>query len=350
MVTGRALTDLTPREWIEYQRELAGYIESPPAMNATSAKINDWLYGPDSKVPNRFAHLTPGQADDNVMAIYMEMIELSQVERIKLGQPHFSLFPTFEFRARVDTTPRGDKIVLLHSGLVQTVMFWSMLASFQFCQNDKYNEFMRDYWRVAEFFTKVGQVWKLELTRVGPEGGDALMLPLTEEAWRFSRILTYSCMTFILGHEIGHIIERHSGYTDDRATNHAMEYAADRWGMRICSRHIITDAKDLQHDATRIRMIGPYLALSVIMAHGNRDTLKHPSVTARAMRLSKEFKNIFKSELDTARWNSFKNTFGAGIFTKTRPIGEEMVAQHEAYRGIIEMIAKGARRAIESGR
>jgi hypothetical protein len=227
------LSALSPNEWLEHHRTRAGYGtlrygEDPEHLRVIKERFPTSF----ERLIQKFGSLTNADWQDLLIQRILMAIRLTEEEKAKIGDIFFGVFPTRQVRGRKDKTERGDTVVLLHDGLIMTVWSWSLLYALRFQGND-FDRLMSDTKAAANFFAAVGRFWNPELQLVKIE--NPIPFELTEHSWGIVTALIDSCLAYILGHEIGHLLEKHAGYTDDQMENYRMEYKADQWGLRFVS-------------------------------------------------------------------------------------------------------------------
>jgi hypothetical protein len=99
--------------------------------------------------------------------------------------------------------------------------------------------------------------------------------PTSQDGWRFSECLALSAIAFVMGHEIGHVLRKHSSYTGSARDNHRMEFEADRTGLSIAVRYALLKAATMEESDSyylKFMLYGPLLAVGVISLFGDADS------------------------------------------------------------------------------
>ena len=125
------------------------------------------------------------------------------------------------------------------------------------------------------------------------------MITLSQEyvSWMLAEMMTFSAISFVIGHELGHILHDHTTYTDDRDANHTMEFKADQLGLSIAIRHSLFKSYALKQDNyfTKFGLFGPLFALAVMSLFGDSSSETHPSLKQRRDKLLASYWSVFSS-------------------------------------------------------
>ena len=251
-----------------------------------------------------------------------------------------------EVRGRKDKTERGDTVVLLHDGLIMTIWAWSLLHALRFQGND-FDRLMSDTKAAANFFVAVGRFWNSKLELVEIE--NPIPFELTEHSWDIVTALMDSGLAYIVGHEIGHLLEKHGGYTDDQMENYRMENKGRSMGTPILYPIYLVGVKtSAPEHMARSMPLGPYFGISLIATLRDSPGLRHPSASMRFERLRKEFRSAFKSQMSKDEFLNFRQRMGSNVFKIIDQIGTKLFEQHKAYSRIIAVLVQETRKVISA--
>jgi hypothetical protein len=349
-VLGQRMTDLSnlnPDEWLEHHRKQHGYNSVPMGEDADHLRIMKKRF-PEAfdRLVTKYGAWNQAKWEDILIERILFGIRLTDEEKAKIGNVFFSVFPTQDVRGRKDKTARGDTVVLLHDGLIMTVWAWALLHAFQFHENSNYQKLLSDTKAATNFFAAIAGFWNPELNNAEIE--NPLPFELTEHSWGTATALIDSCLSFILGHEIGHLIENHAGYTGDQIENYRMEYKADNWGLRFFSRYALFATPVAPTHMARAIMLGPYLGISLIATINDRPGLRHPSASMRFERLRKDYRDTLKGEAGRDEFKKFRHHMGNEVFKRIDGIGGTMFEQHKAYARFVGVLVDGAKKWLSS--
>ncbi|MBE0681585.1 MAG: M48 family metalloprotease [Anaerolineales bacterium] len=296
------VTAMTPSEWIAHIRAEHGLTDTTPYHVP-----NDWLNSLISHLPakdrrkarkvwNSRQGRPAYQIYDELMKTYTEQIEpiLQSNERQVFLETNFAVFPTHQFNGYAGFTPRGDRVIILHQALGVTLNFWSFWYLRVF---EEGNNYLTDNpVRLAETCKYIMRVWNgLQTITPLPD-----IYPRTNDSWELSETMTLSAISFVLGHELGHVLHNHTSYTNNRDANHAMEFEADQIGLSIAIRHSMIKSMSLKQDNyfAKFGLFAPLFALSVMSIFGDTPTNTHPSPTQRKEKLLLAYRDIFSDIFD----------------------------------------------------
>jgi hypothetical protein len=335
---------LNPREWLEYERNRKGYgkfhIEKEEFENILKAVPKN-ISPIIMELLKAYDGQEMGQIDDRQIHIFINPLIgiLSKKEREIVRQIYFGIFPTFSFDGYAGTTPRGDKIVMLHSGLTYTVNYWAM-AFLRSIEEGSDNFLFNDEDDTYNFFGWIAKLWQKDLDI--PVRSPRFM-PQNVDSWGFWSVLTHSTVSFILGHEIGHILNRHNSYSNDIKTNHKIEYEADEFGLFLSLKHsIINGSFTPDTFYTKFMLLGPYLALSIIATIQDCDSITHPSATSRLRLIEKKYESTLIRILGKKRFRLLLNELDEDILIRINSIGNRLFKRHIVYKEIIDEIVNSS--------
>jgi hypothetical protein len=332
------LSTLSPHEWLEHHRRANGYSSVSAAGDPRRVQTLQRRFKESAqRIIEKYGHLNQYQFDDFFIERLLLTIRIAEEERQKTGDVYFGVFPTFDFRGRLTHTPRGDKIILLHSGLISTIQAWAMFFILRTQGND-FEKFMNNTTAAADFFAAVGKLWKPELRYARID--DPYPFELDEESWLLTTALIDSSLAFILGHELGHLIERHPGYTGDAALDYKMEYEADAWGLKFCVRHIVLNGPLFPKFVSRTMCLGPYLALGVTSVIQDIPGRHHPSASMRLERITKNLRRTFLEVLGRDGLEMYHKEVGGEFFRRAKSMGTRLFGMHKRCAMVIDSLAK----------
>jgi hypothetical protein len=325
-------TKIIPEQWFKAARESVGYKDIPISIDP------DWMDFEKStgfmKGNLRYSHLTRKELDDESMRRFLSYILLSDEEHKILNDFYFGIYSTYDYRARMVNKENGHSYIAIHNGLIGTIMLFSALEVFQ-AEPDKYELFNKDSTMLA-YLSNIGSFWTECLNEFSFEEFE--FPDLDEHSWELSQQLTNSAMTFILGHEIGHVLAGTHPYTDDKEKNYDMEYAADEWGVRMCVRHILYNGSRIPKKFMPIMLLGPYFAICTIAAIRDKPGKTHPSATMRLQRVSDYYQKCFREHLGRDMMKLYVRELGYNPFPKIKKMAETMLKRYRAYGNIINDI------------
>lgn len=331
---------MTPWEWLDSQRNKAGWSRAPFSSNA--------IYGQRARLQNRFENerllqdylqLSEFSRADIVMRGMLELSGLTVSQHNQVLGVFFGLFPTKTVRGRVALTPRGDQAVLLHTGLMDSIEKMALFIPVFLKQNTEFVSLEDTNPILLNHLFLLARNWIEDLETVYCDLDYGLRMP--EESWRRVDTITASTSAFIVGHELGHA-RRSDGYTNDTAQNHEIEFSADKEGLNyavaVCFNMIFTGKAD--PGLILYLQLGPYFALALAgLIHGNDETSKHPSVRRRLESINE---SIMQSYEVTLRQNAeYLQTVEVTLPT-VKDVGTRLVNAFLGWHQVVENIAKEA--------
>lgn len=335
------LEKLSPQEWLEYHRRSHGYESVSLLGNKNLKKILEMSFPDDAqRLIGKFSTLTQAQLEDALIERYVASLRFTEKEAHLIKGVYFGIFPTFNLDGYADRTPKGDPIIMLHSGLVMTVMAWCNFTVYNFYEDNAEKFIQENPYVMARFLSAIGRLWKPELEFIS----DANPFPfsLSENSYFLSLQLVDACMAFIIGHECGHVMEEHHSYTSDQVYNHNMEFAADAWGLTMCMRHIIFRKTLLPYDPSRLTFLAPYVVLSMIAVIADIQEMTHPAATSRMEKITKRYRKQFSEFLGKDGFATFKKELGHDFVARTIRIGKTLFERHKRYTHVIDFLASQA--------
>ena len=175
--------------------------------------------------------------------------------------------------ARLTFTPRGDRLILIHAPISVFLSellgpFATAFAGVPAASSDQ-----------AVMIENVRRHWKGDHV-------DNPWQPRTNPQALVHALLLRACQQFVVGHEYGHALLGHREYTDDKATNHAMEYEADAYGARLLFGTLAKgiDSTGVGTSSTECYgLLAPCIVLGGFSLIAPGETLTHPDPLDRMM-------------------------------------------------------------------
>jgi hypothetical protein len=339
--------EMSPKEWLHYQREKRGHNKMglpPEDVVKIGEDFKKRGFAPleVDKIVAQFSKYSLADVADiaieqMVTPIY-RILTLQETQRVK--DVFIGAFPTYSMDAYTTKTPRGDKVIMLHEGLILSFSYWTKLF---ICEME--HEFSTES---SDFFEAnrdaiVGHLAYLSRLWINDDMLNAMDLRLMEPRGLIGEELglTRAVGVFILGHELGHVIEGHYTYSqEDVKINHLMEQKADLWGLRICLRDIIYNAPffDKNVSTSKFMFLGPFLGLGLIGALSKEESFTHPSAIARLKNIKDCFKAEIKRMLPPEGYKMYERNLGIGFEDITLSLGEKLFMKHLLWGEIIEKI------------
>ncbi len=293
------LCNLTPSQWVAHMRAQHGLTEDLP-YQVPAEFLDDFLsHLPDTdreearevwgSRQGRPAH----EIYDELMQTYTEQIGpiLKPEEHRVFSDTYFAVLPTRKFNGYAGFTPRGDRVIVLHEALGFTLNYWSY---WYLRLHEEGNGYLtNDPERLVAICKYIMRVWNgLPPGTCRPD-----IHPRTTDSWRLAETMTLSAISFVLGHELGHVLRGHTPYTDDRDANHAMEFEADQIGLSVTIRHSMIKSSSLKQDNyfTKFGLFAPLFAMAVMSLFGDTSSVTHPSATQRKDKLLASYWNVFRT-------------------------------------------------------
>ena len=287
---------MMPRQWLEYLRKK----HLPDTPFVVSKSHLEWLLSnlPDDARENA-RRVWLGRHGRSTYAILDELMDryineaalgMTQAEFQVTRDVLFAVLPTYDFNGFAGFTPRGDRILILHWGLGMTFSFWS---HWYLRLHEEGNSYItRNEERLFETLRYFARFWYD--ADPGPQFPD--IYPRTQDSWELDEAMTRGAISFVLGHEIGHIIQRHRAYGRDQSKNHPMEFEADRKGLEVAIRLAFFSTATLDKDNyfTKFILFGPLFATAVMSLFGDQPSSTHPSPTIRKERLLLAYEPILR--------------------------------------------------------
>jgi hypothetical protein len=332
----KAPQEMSPAEWLSALRQKYGLarVSFPDAwLDAFSARIPLSHRAEMRRVWLARKGMSAEALHDELMKEYLDQIlpVLRPDERQAAESTFFGILPTFQFNAYAGFTPRGDRVVILHEMLGATLAIWSHWYARMQDENKK-DHLLGNSDELRNMLRYVHSLWSAQPF----EGVLPDIHPKTEDSWHLDETLVMSAICFVIGHELGHVICGHQGYTADRRRNYAMEFEADRIGLSIVARHAVVKgalAKDTYH--TKFALFGPLFALAVMAFFRNKSSETHPSATERRLRLVRSYRRVLRDFLDSEA-SSWRREIGSDVFKVLENNAHRLFWLMEEYRSMFD--------------
>jgi hypothetical protein len=335
---------MAPEEWVENLRTKHGYDDEPEIgfeIFGTTDEKTEWL----QQERCRLERLAKRATEQAVTASRVDSIRkvMRQEELARMGDVFFGMFPTYSVNAYAGFTPRGDRVVMLHSALPATISAWAkfFLAKVEANSETDRTEHLPTDNDLLLLCYSIGSAWVPEFKPLIPFSGHftpKTISPVSEDSRSLARVLSESALAFVIGHEIGHILEGHVGYhPTDKTFNHNMEFAADSWGLRLCLRHALRAGVTSDDTfVTKFAMLGPHLAMGTIATIRNVQTGHHPSVDRRFERVQNGVEAELESHLGNRAFHEVLEVLDEDWLLRLRSIGQKLYHQHIELGNLIE--------------
>ncbi len=336
--------EMMPNEWLAHLRRKHGLIGN---FSTSTEELEDLLQRiPEShrdvarKIWQSRYQISKSEIHDELMEQYLDEVKpaLNPKEFGVVNSTFFGLMPTAKFNGYAGFSPRGDRVVILHEGLGYTLSFWSHWHLRSLIDEGGLDYLGSNPISLINAFIHILQCWygyKPDLTK-RPD-----IYPKSVDAWELSQCMTLAAISFVLGHEIGHILKDHKGYTSNVAVNHAQEYEADRIGLSITVRHALLKSACLQKDNyfDKLMLFGPLFALGVMSLFGDHSSKTHPSPSQRRLKLLKSYEDEFKTIFDDKHLSEINEDL-FNILTRN---SSNLFILFERYRNIMDKVEIGTR-------
>lgn len=286
--------------------------------------------------------LTYAEIHDQLMDQYLDQIRpvLNDKETKAAEQTYFGILETFDFNGYSGFTPRGDNVVVLHQGLGTTLNFWAHWFSRCTVEQNGFDYLTQSPDALERALEFILRSWFGRLTSDNqlPD-----VTPTTADGWQLSECLTIAAVTFVIGHELGHIINDHDSYNPDKASNHAMEYEADLTGLSICIRHALLKSVHMPDNYyAKFMLFAPLFLLAVMSLLGDDDSETHPSPTSRKNHLLKQYEPELRSFLGQD-YDEVVDDIDSDLLSILRRNAEGLFLHFEDYRDLMNSIDIGPR-------
>lgn len=330
------LSKMTPEEWVEYLRTKHGCDDEPEIgfeIVGTTDEETEWLQQERYRL-ERLAKRTTEQAITSARVDSIRKV-MRQEELARIEDVFFGMFPTYSVNAFAGFSPRGDRVVMLHSALPATISAWAkfFLAKMEANSESDPGEHLPTDDDLLWLCYSVGSAWVPEFKPLIPFSGHftpKTISPISDDSRNLARVLSESALLFVIGHEVGHILEGHVGYhPTDKTFNHNMEFEADSWGLRLCLRHALRAGVTSDDTfVTKFAMLGPHLSMGTIATIRNVQTGHHPSVDRRFERIQDGVEAELEAYLGNRTFHEVLGVLDEDWLLRLRSIGQQLYQQH----------------------
>jgi hypothetical protein len=325
--------EMTPWEWIAHERRKLNYGADAGGLRGMAQEFHDPTV---ERVFTRLSDLSSAERDDRLIQNVLSAIQdsLPAEDAIVLNSIPVVVYPTYKVEGVSTRTPKGDRIILLHSGLPLTL---SHLCCLELHEQRHGGETSRSELLAA--VAEISALWKV--SNVGFDASPALdMRFMNQDDALLGGAINFVALSFVIGHEFGHIFEDHGPYsTSDKLANHKKELYADQWGLRFALRIVftyITRIETQMVSACKYALLGPFLALGMIAMLAPRESMTHPAPTLRRDQIMALMCEIGEREIGEQAFSLFERTIGDLGFKKTAAIGSKLFDKLEIYNQLIE--------------
>ena len=341
----KPIDEMSPGEWFVYIRHKYDY---GAPFNPPRASLEDFLSrlpASDKEVTRevwmRRYKMKMSEIHDELMQQYLQrLMPIFKTEEKEIVETtFFGILPTHDFNGYAGFTPRGDRVIILHEGLAHMLDFWS--SWYLRVLDEAGKDFLIE--NPEKLYVALSYILAFWYGSKRPARLPDIY-PKNKDSWDISECLTFASIAFVLGHELGHVLFKHSAYTADRDRNHAMEYDADRVGLSISIRHSIARNAYLRRDNyyPKFMFTGPLFATAVMSLLGDSPTNTHPSASDRMERLiaayDEELRAILGKDTD-----AFVKAVDEDIFTILRNNSRRLFEVFAGYRDMMTGINIGPR-------
>lgn len=303
--------DMSPEEWYKY---LWSTKEGPPLCNwenfqskSEDFKEEETLF--EHKYTdnlNRSLELMKKEYS-NLADSYAEMRRrpllsaMASKDRKKCDELFVGLFPTFMIDSGLAVTPRGDRIVMLHSAWPILSHRLGCLVSYLLTGSDWSEDVIKKQVRA------LCNLWfyrDIESVALPTVAGKSIEDDVT------ALFIMLGCDFFVLAHEFGHFLKGHTRYTKDSEFNHSMEFEADEFGMQLflnvwksgkCFNSTGVHLNVSSDPLPILGLVAPFMTLGCFSLMVPTSNITHPAPKLRINALLQKFEYfLYKNN----KWNS----------------------------------------------
>lgn len=296
----KKVEDMNPKEWIALHRKHNGYVDTAYQDQEHWKELSGVAKKHNIDIGN-VADKNDSWRDDKIIDVVTRMMVLSDDQREALESVNIYIFPTNTMRARVAKTPRGDTLILLHIGIIRTIFKLSQLIALM-SDPRRYVAYMTTRGVMTALCVDIGQAFSDEIKKIKLDENLA-RVPLTESQYRAAATMAYGCLIFIIGHEIGHIVHEHDGYTDNVKLNHKAEFEADETACDIFYEYCKFSSMVLSGPQLENLFCVPYIAVGMINMVSSL-TDKHPSPKTRLEKVLTRMRRKILNEMRHKRYET----------------------------------------------
>ncbi|MCP9319095.1 hypothetical protein KBX73_04740 [Acetobacter persici] len=269
--------DMNPDEWIALKRKTHGYSETKYKDQDFWAEMTAAAEENHVDLSN-IAEKNDIWRDEKIIEVVKSIMILNEEQSLALKSVNIYIYPTPDIRARVATTPKGDKLILLHSGLIHTIFQISQLIALM--ENPKlYSEYMNKEGVLTALCADIGRSFSDDIKKIKFDH-KLTVIPLNRDQYNTAATIAYGCIIFIIAHEIGHLVHNHLGYTNNEKLNHKAEFEADEIACDIFYQYCKTSILTLTKPQVDSLFCVPFMAIGIINMLST-STVGHPSPKTR---------------------------------------------------------------------
>ena len=217
------------------------------------------------------------------------LLNMNKVEKHKCKNVFISLYPSYQIDAYAFRSYRGDHIILLHfpiNDFLYRLMFPIMQMIMGISRPN-----------LDSLKSELNNIWYGRTTPPKP-------VPKSETEALTLFYLMKAGTFFILGHEFGHIIKEHNGYTNKKIANHSAEYDADKIGTELLFKAWATgtyldenfETKTYNESHYIYGLVAPVIIFGGFSLLNNKESITHPSPTNRIQKFINYHNQYFPSE------------------------------------------------------
>ena len=325
---------MTPTEWISHERSKLDYGLDAGELRGMAREFDDPLIGPTVA---RLFDLSSAERDDRMIQNVLNAMKggLPAEDAAMLSSVPVFVYPTYKVEGVATTTPRGDKVILLHAGLPLTLSRLSTLELHSHQRGDISRPML------LSALAEISSLWEISGGACGQ--ATALDIPsINHPDAVLAGAMMLIAMAFVIGHEFGHIFENHGAYsTSDKVFNHKRELFADQWGLRFALRSVFTYIARVETQplsACKYGLLGPFLALGMIAMIAPGESITHPAPSWRKDQIVALMGGIAEGEIGEQALASFGHSIEDVGFNKTAAIGSKLFNKLELYNQLIKTL------------
>ncbi len=287
----------------------------------------------------KYGMLSDFDQDDLTIYATITRMGLTTKQMNTVGDIFFGVFPTGDIRGQATTTPRGDKIVLIHSGLLDLIDSTAKYLPVELKQNLSVVDMKDDNLILLNFLHTIGSVWKPELRDIFNDEEALRVAGLAktlEASWKRIDCLKQAARVSVLGHEIAHVVGRHE-YTNVRHKNYQIEFEADELSTFFSINFFLKNLREhIDNDMLLYAQLGPYLALAInALVNKDKQGQTHPSTTMRMRSISASLEKNYRKVLVRALNPQNRHMVSASVKLVTH-LGERLVKRFLHYSDLID--------------
>jgi hypothetical protein len=310
--------DMNPEEWHKY---LWSSKNAPPLFNWENPNYGEGIESKSDYYKEYDTFLERDNPDlynhslelmkieySNLPDSYTEMRKrpllsaMNTEDRKKCNELFVGLFPTFKIDSGLATTPRGDRIIMMHSAWpLLSDRLGRLIAAYLFSDTDWSDDIIEKQIRTLYNLWYYKDIETALLPTIdGKSVQDEII----------ANFIMLGCDLFVLAHEFGHFLKGHKNYTSNSKFNHSMEFEADELGMQLFL-NVWKSGKffestgihsNVSSDPLPIYgLIAPFITLSCIGLLNPTSSITHPAPNMRINTLLSKFEHYISID---NRWDS----------------------------------------------